>query len=117
MKSRFVFVVFAGTLFGVLIFSSCLDSMNKENGVRRLSAGELYDRNCSICHGPHGEGKQLGNQLIPSLNAAHARSLTDERINWQITNGGGGMPPFKYTLDDEQVRGLVKFIRREIQEQ
>ena len=31
-------------------------------------------------------------------------------IEQQITNGGGGMPPFKGTLTDAQIKALAKWV-------
>jgi mono/diheme cytochrome c family protein len=75
----------------------------------------LYERNCAVCHGPRGEGTQLGTMKTPPLNSGAALTDPDERLLKQISDGGNGMPPFKYTLDDRQIEDLVRFIREEIQ--
>jgi len=75
----------------------------------------LYERNCAVCHGPRGEGTQLGTMKTPPLNSGAALTDPDERFFQQISDGGKGMPPFKYTLDDRQIEDLVRFIREEIQ--
>jgi len=75
----------------------------------------LYERNCAVCHGPRGEGTQLGTMKTPPLNAGAALTDPDEKLLKQISDGGNGMPPFKYTLDDKQIEDLVRFIREEIQ--
>jgi len=76
----------------------------------------FFSRNCAVCHGAEGEGKKIGNITAPPLRAGRALTDTDERITQQITEGGGGMPPFKYTLTDDQIQALVRFIRQAIQE-
>ena len=78
-------------------------------------ARELFQRNCAVCHGPEGEGQQVGALAVPSLGAARTVGSTDERLSQQIHDGGGQMPPFKYTLTDEQIQALVRFIREDIQ--
>ncbi|HEX8558080.1 MAG TPA: cytochrome c [Pyrinomonadaceae bacterium] len=75
----------------------------------------LYERNCATCHGPRGEGQQVGTLSVPSLREGLALASTDDRLFTQIANGGAGMPPFKYTLDDRQIDDLVRFIRAEMQ--
>lgn len=75
----------------------------------------LYERNCVTCHGPRGEGQQVGTLRVPSLREGVALASTDDRLFTQIANGGAGMPPFKYTLDDRQIDDLVRFIRTEMQ--
>jgi mono/diheme cytochrome c family protein len=74
-----------------------------------------YERSCMTCHGPQGEGKQLGTLTIPSLRIGAPLTDPDERLFTQIAEGGKGMPPFKYTLDDRQIQDLVRFIREEFQ--
>ena len=80
-------------------------------GATRLT----YERSCMTCHGPRGEGKQLGTLTIPSLRVGAPLTDPDERLFQQISEGGKGMPPFKYTLDDRQIQDLVRFIREEFQ--
>ena len=75
----------------------------------------LYERNCAVCHGPRGEGTQLGTMKTPPLISGAALTDPDEKFFKQISDGGNGMPPFKYTLDDKQINDLVRFIREEIQ--
>lgn len=75
----------------------------------------LYERNCAVCHGPRGEGTQLGTMKTPPLNSGAALTDPDEMFFKQISNGGKGMPPFSHTLDDQQIADLIRFIREEIQ--
>ena len=74
-----------------------------------------YERSCATCHGPRGEGKQLGTMTIPSLRVGAPLTDSDERLFTQISEGGKGMPPFKFTLDDRQIQDLVRFVREEFQ--
>jgi mono/diheme cytochrome c family protein len=74
-----------------------------------------YERSCMTCHGPQGEGKQLGTMTIPSLRVGAPLTDSDERLFTQISDGGKGMPPFKYTFDDRQIQDLIRFIREEFQ--
>jgi mono/diheme cytochrome c family protein len=80
-----------------------------------VPARVLYERNCAVCHGPQGQGTQLGTMKTPPLNSGAALTDSDELFFKQISDGGKGMPPFKYTLDDRQIEDLVRFIREEIQ--
>ena len=78
-------------------------------------ARELFERNCAACHGQQGEGKQIGTLKAPSLREGRAATDTDERLLTQIHDGGNGMPPFKYSLTDEQIDDLLRFVRGELQ--
>lgn len=75
----------------------------------------LYERNCAVCHGPRGEGKRLGTLNVPPLREGRALTDPDERILSQIRDGGNGMPPFKYSLDDRQIADLARYVRQSIQ--
>ena len=75
----------------------------------------LFKRNCAVCHGPDGEGRQIGTLSVPSLREGRAATDPDERLFRQIHDGGNGMPPFKYTLTDEQIGDLLRFVRGDLQ--
>jgi mono/diheme cytochrome c family protein len=79
------------------------------------STRALYERNCAACHGPRGEGKQLGTLRVPSLREGRAVTDPDSRILSQIRDGGNGMPPFKYSLDDQQIDALARYLRTDLQ--
>ena len=75
----------------------------------------LFQRNCAVCHGKDGEGGQVGTLRVPALREGRAVSDADERLFAQVSDGGNGMPPFKYSLTDEQIRDLVLFVRESLQ--
>ncbi|HKG13987.1 MAG TPA: cytochrome c [Pyrinomonadaceae bacterium] len=79
------------------------------------TARELYARNCAACHGADGEGKQVGTLRVPPLREGRAVQDPDARLLSQIHDGGNGMPPFKFTLTDDEIRDLLRFVREEIQ--
>lgn len=78
-------------------------------------ARELYARNCAVCHGLDGEGKQVGTLNVPALREGRAAQDPDARLLSQIHDGGNGMPPFKFTLTDDEIQDLLRFVREEIQ--
>ena len=82
-------------------------------------AKKSYAQVCANCHGDKGEGgpvKIEGKLLkVPSLIEGHALKHTDAEFAKQITEGGGGMPPFKDKLTPEQINNIVKYLRRDIQ--
>jgi mono/diheme cytochrome c family protein len=82
---------------------------------REEATRQLYERNCAACHGPRGEGRQIGTLAVPPLREGRALTDPDSRILTQIRDGGNGMPPFKYSLDDEQIETLFRFVRTELQ--
>jgi cbb3-type cytochrome c oxidase subunit III len=67
----------------------------------------LFESNCGSCHvlADAGTSGTIGpnlDQAKPSLQKA----IT------QITNGGGGMPPFKGQLTQKQIRALAQYLVR-----
>ena len=75
-------------------------------------AARFFSQNCAICHGPRGEGKQLGEITVPNLRLGSAWRYTDE----QIAQGKNKMPPFKRMLNQEQIYIMVRYIRAELQD-
>ena len=98
-----------------LCAAACADGGGSAPPSRESAARLLYDRNCAACHGPRGEGKQLGTLNVPSLREGRALTDPDARVLTQIRDGGNGMPPFKYSLDDEQIETLFRYVRTQLQ--
>ncbi len=77
---------------------------------------ELYQINCSFCHGPAGEGNgQIAAflQYKPAhLNDPIIQSLNDGAIFYTITNGiPGRMPPLNENLLIRERWDVVNFVR------
>ncbi len=96
-------------------FAGCDSRASRPAARGGVPVGVNYERNCATCHGPRGEGKQLGTLNVPSLRQGATAGRTDEQLFTQISDGGKGMPPFKHTFDDRQIQDLVRFIREEFQ--
>ncbi|MBI2193407.1 MAG: c-type cytochrome [Planctomycetes bacterium] len=72
---------------------------------------ELYDLNCSTCHGPDGLNPVRG---VPTLNHPRVLAIADEDYYLDIiTHGRKGtpMPAWKAALTPTQIQSLVKYIR------
>jgi len=94
---------------------STRDGVSAARKTKADAARELYARNCAACHGPAGEGKQVGTLRVPPLREGRAVEDPDARLLSQIHDGGNGMPPFKFTLTDDEIQSLLRFVREEIQ--
>ncbi len=57
----------------------------------------------------------MDGKLIPSLRYGEAATLTEEQIYTQIHDGKLPMPAFKNQLTEDEIRKMVKFIRRDLQ--
>jgi quinohemoprotein ethanol dehydrogenase len=75
-------------------------------GGNAAAGAQVFDDNCSGCHGADGRGGNGGPDL------AGADNLQD--VIAQVTNGGGGMPPFRGTLTDQQIRDVAAFVTKRI---
>lgn len=52
---------------------------------------------------------------VPSLREGHALHHTDDKFIVQIREGDEEMPAFKDKLKPEEIKDLVRFIRKEFQ--
>jgi cytochrome c553 len=75
----------------------------------------LFRQNCAICHGNEANGKEINGKLIPSLRYGEATKKSEQEIYDQIANGKLPMPAFKNQLTDDEIKKMVKFIRRDLQ--
>ncbi|HXO04265.1 MAG TPA: cytochrome c [Candidatus Sulfotelmatobacter sp.] len=77
-------------------------------------AAALYKSKCVVCHSDDGSGsgptgKQLG---AKDLRSDDVQKQTDAQLNDSITNGmGKKMPAYKGKITDDQIKGLVAYIR------
>lgn len=84
-----------------------------------LKEGEdLYQKNCSVCHGDKGDGKTwVSNGLNPPpknfTDPKVIKTLTKKRMIQSITDGREGTPmqPFKTQLSKKEIELVVDYIR------
>ncbi|HEX5989989.1 MAG TPA: c-type cytochrome [Solirubrobacterales bacterium] len=70
------------------------------------AAGEtVFAENCAGCHGEDGHGGAGG----PDLRTMPL-AQTEEGAIQQVTNGGGGMPPFGGQLSEEEISDVAAFV-------
>lgn len=81
-----------------------------EEGGGDPAAGEtIFAENCAGCHGEDGHGGAGG----PDLRTMPL-AQTEEGAIQQVTNGGGGMPPFGGQLSEEEITDVAAFVVQEI---
>jgi mono/diheme cytochrome c family protein len=92
------------------------ESMEGESeGGEAMAAGNpqagapIFSENCSVCHGATGHGGNGGPDLTTMPLAQ-----TEEGAIQQVTNGGGGMPPFGGTLSEEEIHNVAAYVVQEI---
>ena len=68
---------------------------------------------CAMCHGQDGSGSAVGKSMnVPDLRSPAVQKSPDAELAQVISNGKGGMPSFKGSLSEDQIRALVTHIRR-----
>jgi cytochrome c6 len=67
---------------------------------------------CAMCHGPDGSGSEVGKSMhVPDLRSPIAQKMPNAQLAQIISDGKGGMPPFKNSLSEDQIHSLVSYIR------
>ncbi|CAG1016413.1 Cbb3-type cytochrome c oxidase subunit CcoP [Anaerolineales bacterium] len=84
--------------------------------------GQLFQDNCSVCHGPFGEGganaSQPGDIIAPISSSEYLRVRNNTALKQIIAYGqpNFGMSPFAQSnggnLSDEQIDAIVAYMRR-----
>lgn len=83
----------------------------------RPDVKQVYKIDCAMCHGDTGDGKtdlakSMNLTLLDWTNAASLTGKTDQQLIEMIRKGNDKMPPEDASrATDEQVKGLVKYIR------
>lgn len=111
-------IVVSGTvlLIGVL-FTQASFAQNKA-----LAGKELFQSNCSPCHGESGKGDGPGGQVLPVKPANLGERIVENGYSDQylfdvIGKGGASvgksnfMPAWSGALSDQQIREIVSFLR------
>ena len=106
-------------LFAALLIFACSNGAAKRNEYNIADSksyeASLFRQNCAICHGQEANGKEMNGVLIPSLRYGEAETLTEEQVYLQIKEGKLPMPAFKNQLTEEEIKRMVKFVRRDLQ--
>lgn len=105
--------------FIAFAIAACTESEPRRKGFviaeSKSYEASLFRQNCAICHGLEADGKEMNGVMIPSLRYGEAATKTEEEIYIQIHDGKLPMPSFKNQLTDDEIKRMVKFIRRDLQ--
>ena len=111
-----ILIVFLFFIFG---FAACVQTQSKRNEFNIAESksyeASLFRQNCAICHGQEANGKEIDGKLIPSLRYGAAAAKSEEEIYLQIKEGKLPMPAFKNQLTEDEIRKMVRFVRRDLQ--
>jgi cytochrome c6 len=77
-----------------------------------VDASATFSTKCVMCHGSDGAGSQVGKSMnVPDLRSPAVQKLPDAQLAQIISDGKGGMPPFKSSLSEDQIHSLVAHVR------
>ena len=94
----------------IILFSASTVRAGGRQGA--ATAKSTFQTKCVMCHGPDGAGSEVGKSMnIPDLRAAAVQKLPDAELVKTISDGKGGMPPFKSSLSEAQIHALVRYVR------
>jgi mono/diheme cytochrome c family protein len=86
------------------------EGKNPTNAPGNAAAGKtVFAGNCSTCHGLSGHGGNGGPDLTTISSAKNLVTVIG-----QVTNGGGGMPSFKGSLTQAQIRDVATYVVKKI---
>jgi cytochrome c6 len=108
-------VMFASTILlllfvGLTLFVASIVRANP--GPDSAAGSATYRTKCAMCHGQDGSGSEVGKSMnVPDLRSQVVQKLPDAQVAQIISDGKGGMPPFKNSLGEDQVHSLVAHIR------
>jgi mono/diheme cytochrome c family protein len=76
------------------------------------ASSATFRAKCAMCHGPDGAGSTVGKSMnVPDLRSPAVQKLPDAQLAQVISDGKGGMPPFKNSLSEDQIHSLVSYVR------
>jgi mono/diheme cytochrome c family protein len=81
-------------------------------GPDSAASSATFRTKCAMCHGQDGGGSEVGKSMnVPDLRSPLVQKLPDPELAQVISNGKGGMPSFKNSLNEDQIHSLVAQIR------
>jgi mono/diheme cytochrome c family protein len=72
---------------------------------KQTDGKSIFQSNCASCHTLADAGTT--GKVGPNLDAVKP---TKDKVVTQVTNGGGAMPPFKGTLDQQQIEAVAEYV-------
>jgi mono/diheme cytochrome c family protein len=75
-------------------------------------AAALYKSKCQVCHGADGKGSPAGQKLgVKDFHSPEVAKMSDAELLEATKKGKGKMPGYEGKLTDDQLKGLIKYIR------
>jgi len=75
-------------------------------------AAALYKSKCQVCHGPDGKGTAAGQKMgAKDFQSPEVQKASDADLIKITKDGKDKMPKYDGKLTDDQIKGLIKYIR------
>jgi len=75
-------------------------------------AAALYKSKCQVCHGADGKGTAAGQKMgAKDFQSPEVAKQSDADLIKVTKEGKGKMPKYDGKLTDDQIKGLIKYIR------
>jgi len=75
-------------------------------------AAALYKSKCQVCHGADGKGTAAGQKMgAKDFQSPEVAKQSDADLAKVTKEGKGKMPKYDGKLTDDQIKGLIKYIR------
>ncbi len=95
----------------ILLVFFVVSIVRADRGPDSAASSATFRTKCAMCHGPDGSGSAVGKSMnVPDLRSPAVQNLPDAQLAQIISDGKGGMPPFKSSLSADQVHSLVAYI-------
>lgn len=80
---------------------------------RANDSATVYKAKCAMCHGADGSGNTPAGKAMKARDFAspEVAGETDAQLTEILTNGKNKMPAYKGKLTEDQIKGLVAYIR------
>lgn len=103
-----------GPVSGGFLTKPARDCKKSPDGPR--TAASIYKVQCSMCHGSTGKGdgpvaRMHNPRPTPFTDAERMAKVSDDSLVKVISGGRNGMPSFKKTLTEDEIRAVVTYVR------
>jgi cytochrome c6 len=108
-------LIFGSTILLMLFVGLALfvvSIVRADSGPDSATSSATFRTKCAMCHGQDGAGSEVGKSMnVPDLRSSVVQKLPDAQLAQIISDGKGGMPPFKSSLSEAQIHDLVSHVR------
>ncbi len=101
-------LVVGQALFGLMFVLFCAGASWAQS-----DAAKLYKSKCAMCHANDGSGNTPAGKKLGArdLNSPEVQSESDAQLIEVLKRGKSKMPAYGKTLKEDEIKGLVAYIR------